>query len=236
MVVPYLRFRTTYWSWNIGKETTIICCIKSEKRADLIYITVESWHHAEHTYFLTSLELETAWPHRNWNSTIVNMNPKLRLQNGIGTEDLCLKCRKNLKPRKNKQENYALYVWSVGWDGKNGPEMLVNCKLRNLKSGFFCVMPVHQRCEQSHKMLKEIFHFSETDLFLSCLLTHNKVLPGMWLMCILQSCNSIKNTHSSCTIWIWQHRFQMLHTPLQTLIVQSSLLRQSCDLFSGWIY
>jgi len=86
------------------------------------------------------------------------------------------------KPKTKKkytEKNCALFVWSVGWYRKYEPEMLVNHKLRNLKSGFFYIMPVHLRCEQSHKMLKEIFHFSETNLFLSCLLTHKKVLPGM---------------------------------------------------------
>jgi len=41
------------------------------------------------------------------------MNPKLRLQNGIGTEDLSLKCRKNLKPRKNKLRKIMHYLYEV---------------------------------------------------------------------------------------------------------------------------
>jgi len=98
------------------------------------------------------------------------MNPKLRLHNGIGTEDLCLKSRKNLKPRKNKLRKIVHYLYGVLAGTAKMKQMLVNHNLRNLKSAFFCIMPVHQRCEQSHKMLKEVFHSSETNLFLSCLL------------------------------------------------------------------
>ena len=47
MVVPYWRFGTTYRSHLQGSSTpsTILCCIKSQNSADLIYVVTEDWSH-----------------------------------------------------------------------------------------------------------------------------------------------------------------------------------------------
>jgi hypothetical protein len=73
----------------------------------------------------------------NPNFKAVNTNPKLTLQNGLRTKFSCLKCRKNLKPRKLKQKlSYTFFLWDFGWGLNNEPKTQENLKYRKLKSGF----------------------------------------------------------------------------------------------------
>lgn len=83
---------------------------------------------------LSSLPLCKIMVLYNSNFNAVNKDPKLRLQNGIGTEFSCLKCGVNLISRKIVHylcEDLARTI-------KNESKMQENPKLRTLKSGFYC--------------------------------------------------------------------------------------------------
>jgi hypothetical protein len=75
----------------------------------------------------------------NPNSKAINMNPKLRLQNGVQTKFSCLRCRKNLKLRKPKLRKLHVIDMSLAKNTKNEPKARENLKSRNLKSGFHCI-------------------------------------------------------------------------------------------------
>jgi hypothetical protein len=59
------------------------------------------------------------------------MNPKLRLQNGVGTEFSCLKSRKDPSQKPYIKKKYILFIWDFGWDHKNEAKIWENLKSRH---------------------------------------------------------------------------------------------------------
>jgi hypothetical protein len=90
----------------------------------------------EHTNFLTVLKLESALPNIGiGNLKLINTDPKLSLQAGVGTEFLCLKCRKILKLRKILHYLCGILAGTT----KKKPKMWENIKSRKFKLGFHYV-------------------------------------------------------------------------------------------------
>jgi hypothetical protein len=72
-------------------------------------------------------------------TTVIQTDPKFKLQNGVRTLYLCHKCGKGLTLRNLIKKNYTLFIWSFGLAYKKDPKILEDFKLRNHKLEFYCV-------------------------------------------------------------------------------------------------
>jgi hypothetical protein len=122
----------------------IVC---DEWRATLPpYVSVcSNWHQfCRSTYLLSASELETAPTIiGTGNLEFVKANPKLRLQNGTGSDFFFgLKCGENLHLVNLNFRKIIHYLYGIlAGTTKNEPKMRENLKPRNLTPGFYYTAP-----------------------------------------------------------------------------------------------